>query len=289
MTPSTPDDRLPSEPATSVLVPVAGGVQLRCLVWRGGDGAPLLLVHGLASNSRLWDEVGAIVAGGGHDAVAVDQRGHGESTQTDFGYDFATLGADLAAVIDQTLRSPVAVVGQSWGGNVVLELAAVRPDLVSHIALVDGGFLRLADDFASWGVAAEALAPPSFAGLSLEELAAMAGSRLHDFPSSAVEAHLANFEATEDGAARARLRRENHMAILRNLWQHDPDVIGAVVRAPILVLAVDQDGKAKRRRVDAFSAATNAEVMWLNGHHDIHAQQPQVVAGALLDFVRVEK
>jgi pimeloyl-ACP methyl ester carboxylesterase len=235
----------------------------------------------------LWNEVGAIVAGAGHDAVGVDQRGHGESTRTDGGYDFATLGADLAAVIDQTLRAPVAVVGQSWGGNVVLELAAVRPDLVSHVVLVDGGFLRLADDFAGWGAAAEALAPPSFDGVSFEELAAMARSRLDGFPSSAVEAHLANFEATEDGAARARLRRDHHMTILRNLWEHDPDVIGAAVRAPILVLAVDQDNAAKRQRVDTFSAATNAAVMWLNGHHDIHSQQPRVVAAALLDFVRV--
>ena len=287
MTPSTPDDRRPSEPAASVLVPAADGVELRCLVWRGGNGVPLLLVHGLASNARLWDEVGAIVSGAGHDVVAVDQRGHGRSTQTDRGYDFATLGADLAAVIDQTLPSPVVVVGQSWGGNVVLELAAVRPDLVSGVALVDGGFLRLADDFAGWRVAAEALAPPSFGGLMFEELAAMARSRLAGFPRSAVAAHLANFEATEDGVARARLRRDHHMTILRNLWEHDPDVIGGAVRAPILVLAVDQDRTSKRQRVDAFSTASNAEVVWLNGHHDIHAQQPQVVADALLDFVQV--
>jgi pimeloyl-ACP methyl ester carboxylesterase len=288
MTQSPSDDgRRPLESETSVLVPVAGGVELRCLVRRGGDGAPLLLVHGLASNARLWDEVAAITAGAGHDSVAVDQRGHGRSTKTDRGYDFATLAADLAAVIDQTLRSPVAVIGQSWGGNVVLELAALRPDLVSGVALVDGGFLRLADDFASWEVAAEALAPPSFAGVTFEELERMAEGRLHGFPSSAVRAQLANFEATEEGAVRARLRRDHHMMILRKLWEHDADVIGAAVRAPILVLAVDQDSKSKRQRVDAFAAATNAEVMWLEGHHDIHAQQPQVVAAALLDFVRV--
>ena len=249
----------------------------------------MLLVHGLASNARLWDEVAAIMAGAGHDCVAVDQRGHGRSTQTERGYDFATLVADLAAVIDQTLRSPVAAVGQSWGGNVVLELAALRPDLVSGVALVDGGFLRLADGFASWEVAAEALAPPSFAGVTFEELETMAADRMHGFPSSAVAAQLANFEAPEDGTARPRLHRSHHMTILRNLWEHDPDVVGAAVRAPILVLAVDHDSTSKRQRVGAFAAATGAEVMWLNGHHDIHAQQPQVVAAALLDFVRVVK
>ena len=84
MTQSTSDDsRRPLEPETSVLVPVADGVELRCLVRRGANGTPLLLVHGLASNARLWDEVAAIIAGAGHDSVAVDQRGHGRSTQTD--------------------------------------------------------------------------------------------------------------------------------------------------------------------------------------------------------------
>ena len=38
-------------------------------------------------------------------------------------------------------------VGQSWGGNVVVELAARFPHQVAAVAVIDGGFLRLADDF----------------------------------------------------------------------------------------------------------------------------------------------
>jgi pimeloyl-ACP methyl ester carboxylesterase len=94
------------------------------------------------------DDVATAVAAFGHDSVAVDQRGQGLSSQVDDGFDFATLAADLDAVIDATLGRPVIAVGQSWGANVVLELAAQYPNSV--LALVDGGFARFSEAFPSW-------------------------------------------------------------------------------------------------------------------------------------------
>src|SRR5688500_20348076 len=47
--------------------------------WRGGGGRPVLLVHCLSSNARLWDGVAARLAEAGHPVVAVDLRGHGSS------------------------------------------------------------------------------------------------------------------------------------------------------------------------------------------------------------------
>ena len=105
-----------------------------------GPRRPFLLVHGLASNARLWDGVARRLAAAGHEVVAVDQRGHGGSEQTATGYDTATAAADLAELIALRhwtgKREPV-VAGQSWGGNVVLTLAALHGG-VAAIALVDG-------------------------------------------------------------------------------------------------------------------------------------------------------
>lgn len=275
----------PATLAASVVVSVADDVELRCLVRRGGDEVPFLFVHGLASNAHLWDETANSVARFGHDSVAVDQRGHGRSSSPDHGFDFNALSADLAAVITAMVSRPVVVVGQSWGGNVVLELAARSPELVAAVALVDGGFLRPADSFESWDAVARALAPPSFEGLTIEDVKAVVGR--HDgFSDAAVSAQLANFEEAADGTVRARLGRHHHMTILRHLWDHNPDVVGAAVRAPILVIAVDRSNRAKQQRVTDFAAATGAEVTWMNGHHDIHAQQPQRIAEALVAFAR---
>ena len=82
------------------MVEVAAGVQLRIIATNmEGTQVPFLLVHGLASNARMWDGVAAVLAAAGHPVVAVDQRGHGRSSKPDEGYDFVTVVADLVALI----------------------------------------------------------------------------------------------------------------------------------------------------------------------------------------------
>src|SRR3954454_23357094 len=106
------------------------GLNLHILRWDAAqDDVPFLLVHGLASNARTWMGVGRALAEAGHPVVAVDQRGHGLSEKPTTGYGFDEVTADLRALIEALgLRRPV-IAGQSWGGNVVLELAARNPDL----------------------------------------------------------------------------------------------------------------------------------------------------------------
>jgi pimeloyl-ACP methyl ester carboxylesterase len=96
----------------------------------------------------------------GFASVAMDQRGHGLSDMPDGGYDFDTLTEDLLAVIDRLGLDRPVVVGQSWGGNVVLELAARRADTIRGIVCVDGGWLDLGRQFADWDACRSALAPP---------------------------------------------------------------------------------------------------------------------------------
>src|SRR5919108_4708537 len=139
------------------------GVGLHARDW-GGDGTPVVLLHGLASNARIWDGVAQRLADAGLRVVTLDQRGHGESKQPATGYDFATVCRDLAAALDALgLERPV-LVGHSWGANVALQYAAERAQAVAGLVLVDGGFLGVAD----WPgmtreLARERLAPPRFA------------------------------------------------------------------------------------------------------------------------------
>ena len=78
------------------------GVRLHARDW-GGSGQPVLLLHGLASNARIWDGVAPRLVGAGLRVVALDLRGHGASDQPGSGYDVASVGRDLAA---QTASSP---------------------------------------------------------------------------------------------------------------------------------------------------------------------------------------
>src|SRR5215813_15097607 len=125
-------------------IPVAPGVELHVEVRVGNRAAaPFVLVHGLASNARLWDGVAEYLHAAGHTVVVIDQRGHGRSDAPDAGYDLATAIADLRALIGALgLERPV-LAGQSWGGTVVLEAAWERPEAVRGVACIDGGVVDL--------------------------------------------------------------------------------------------------------------------------------------------------
>jgi len=271
-------------------VSVAGEVVLaaRC---HAGDGRPFLLVHGLASNARLWDGVAAHLAAAGHAVVAVDLRGHGRSSKPDHGYDFATVVADLVALTGALgLERPI-VAGQSWGGNVVLELAARRPDLVHALALVDGGWIHLGDRFAEWSECETAMRPPSLAGTKYGRIEAAIRAARPDWPDSGIAGALANFEVLDDGTVRPWLSLDNHLRILRALWEHEPRRVYPRVSAPVLLIpAADASLSlaAKRKNVDeALRLLPSARVRWYEppADHDLHAQHPDAVARDLLGLV----
>ena len=83
----------------------------------------------------------------GDGTAAVDLRGHGGSSTPDDGYDFATVAADLVAVAGALGMDRPVVAGQSWGGNVVLELARRHPHHVTQVVCVDGGVIELSRQF----------------------------------------------------------------------------------------------------------------------------------------------
>jgi pimeloyl-ACP methyl ester carboxylesterase len=256
-----------------------------------GTGRPFLLVHGLASNARLWDGVGSRLAAAGHQVVAVDLRGHGRSEQPAGGYDTDSCAADLAALCGKLRlagrRAPV-VAGQSWGGNVVLALAA-RHGGVAALALVDGGWLRPRDRFPTFEECWRALAPPSFDGVTMAELRARSARWHPDWPEEGVAGALANFVELPDGTVRARLARDHHQSIVRSLWEGDPARWYPLVDVPVLLVPAvgdppSESDAAKVAAVEqAHAALPRAEIAWYRGaDHDLHAQQPERLAADLL-------
>jgi pimeloyl-ACP methyl ester carboxylesterase len=251
-----------------------------------------LLVHGLASNARLWDGVAARLASYAHPVAAVDQRGHGLSDKPNHGYDFATLTDDLLAVLAQldwgAGRSPW-VAGQSWGANVVLELAVRHPNAIGGVVLVDGGTMELANRFADWPTCEAALAPPPLLGTTAVGFERMIRTSHPDWPEEGIEGTLANVEVLADGTIRPWLARANHLTILRHLWQHRPSLRYSLVKVPVLLLpAEDPDNSrwmaVKRDEVATAGAGLERSVTeWIRGDHDLHAQHPDLVAARIDD------
>ncbi|MEV0728033.1 alpha/beta hydrolase [Polymorphospora sp. NPDC050346] len=104
---------------------------------RHGAGPPVLLVAPAAARAALWDmhQVPALVAAG-YEVITFDNRGTVPSSSPPGPYRLAELVADTAGLIRALGIGPCRVAGSSLGAMVAQELALVRPDLVTGIALL---------------------------------------------------------------------------------------------------------------------------------------------------------
>ncbi|MGA0133170.1 MAG: alpha/beta fold hydrolase [Opitutales bacterium] len=102
----------------------------------GGEGPPILVLHGLLGSSRNWQSAGAAIAARGYRVVAADLRNHGASPWDD-DCSYAALAADVAELVGRAFAGPVHLVGHSMGGKAAMRLVVDRPDLVSRLTVVD--------------------------------------------------------------------------------------------------------------------------------------------------------
>jgi pimeloyl-ACP methyl ester carboxylesterase len=102
----------------------------------GGDGPPLLLLHGWPENWYAWRLVMPALARD-FEVIAVDQRGIGLTEKPQDGYDTGTLAADLVALMDALGHERFAVVGHDTGLIIGYALAADHPDRVDRLAVAE--------------------------------------------------------------------------------------------------------------------------------------------------------
>lgn len=109
-----------------------GEVRLHAVI--GGDGPPLLLVHGWPETWYAWRLLMPSLAQS-FQVIAVDQRGIGLSDKPHDGYDTGTLAADLVKLMDALGHERFAVVGHDTGFAIGYALAADHPNRVARVAL----------------------------------------------------------------------------------------------------------------------------------------------------------
>lgn len=278
----------PATSPDSLMVHVAEGARLHVRAWRPTETAsarqPVLLVHGLASNARLWDGVAARTSAAGHPTYAVDLRSHGESDAPEEGYDTATAARDLDTLCGALDLGAALVAGQSWGGNVVVRFAARFPQRVAALVLVDGGWIDLRARFDSWEACVAALRPADVDGTPVDRMRGWIRDSHPDWAPWAVDATVANLRVDADGLVHRRLTIPHHLSILRSMWDDPPAPYYARVAAPARLLPAVRDPGSGRPADVAARAMRDATVRSTTGgtDHDLHAQHPELVAAELV-------
>ena len=135
-----------------------------------GEGEPIVLVHGFASNKEVnWVGPGWVTAltRAGRRVIALDNRGHGASGKLydPAAYHSAVMAEDVRALLDHLGLPRADVMGYSMGARITAFLTLLHPGRVRS-AVLGGLGIRLVEGVGLPDTIAEALEAPSLAGVS---------------------------------------------------------------------------------------------------------------------------
>jgi pimeloyl-ACP methyl ester carboxylesterase len=221
---------------------------------RLGQGAPVLLVHGLGSSGADWAFQAPALARR-FQVLMPDLPGSGHSAAPCGGYTIAGFAAALWAGLDELGVAAPAIVGFSLGGAVALEMALQRPRAVTRLALLNSLPSYRVDH---WRKALEVIAQVGLVRmLGLRRTARMVAARLFPHPAQApMRARVVEVLAAND--------RRRYLATTRALvgWCALERI--ERLQAPTLMLAAEHDYTplAEKQR---FAARMNAELRVVRG------------------------
>lgn len=111
-------------------------IRMYCLEYEA-DAPPLLLLHSLSGNARLFDGLVAAGLSTNFRLLVPELRGRGRTESPLHGYSLDDGCRDLLALLDHFGIARIAVCGHSFGGLLGLYFAARNPERVSHLVILD--------------------------------------------------------------------------------------------------------------------------------------------------------
>ncbi len=257
---------------------------------------PILLLHGLASATHIWNLVAPLLADRGYSVTALDQRGHGESDKPTNGYDYETIIADdTDAIRALQIEKPV-LVGHSWGATVALQYAATYPERLTALTLVDGATNQLSQR-PGWTreQALIDLAPPRFAGTPRETFLSYfkSGPLGQQWSPELEDSVLHIVQLRDDDTVAPRLDFENHLQIIGAMWDQPTIELYSRVRCPLKLIVAEQQPASEEQQT--FFARRNSGIARIQSIvpsisvvrmpdtiHDIPFQRPRELAEEIM-------
>ena len=249
-----------------------------------GAGPLVVMVPGLGDRKEEYRFLAPEIAAAGYRVVAMDLRGHGESSTGWPVYTNAALGSDIVALIAHLDAGPATVIGTSMGAGAAAWAAAEAPDAVGKLVLI-GPFVR-ALPMPWWKSALfKTIMHTAFVGPWGPAAWGMYYASL--YPS----AKPADFDAYK-AALVANLKEPGRMAALQAMLaapKADVEARLGEIRAPVLVVMGAKDPDFDDPAAEAATVARlvgGASIAMIDGAgHYPHAEMPQATAPAILAFL----
>ncbi len=279
-----------------------GALRLAARAWGPEDGRPVLALHGWLDNAATWDrlaplliEAGAASGAGAIRLVSLDFPGHGRSAHFAPGawYGFPDYVMSVVRVLDALGWDRVTLLGHSMGGAVATMTAAVIPERVAALALVEGLTpLTSTDDAACESLRKGLISNKKYGAQTARvypDLAAIESrfaARPWKLTPPAVQALAARGCApVEGGWAFTHDPRLKAASLVR----FNPDQVHSFlveVACPTL-LFVGDDGLQYRKEEVANYLDSLADVRTerVAGRHHVHLDAPELVLPSLLQFL----
>ena len=243
-----------------------------------GRGPPLVLVHGAATDSRMWRPQLAALADE-FTVVAWDEPGAGRSANVPADFALADYASCLAALLDTLALGPAHVAGLSWGGTVALELYRHHPELVAT--------LILADSYAGW----KGSLPAEEVRARVEALREMLAAADHAFdptlPGLFAGDPPAEFVPLLEAMA-ADVRRESMRTALLVMAEADQRDLLPRIAVPTLLIWGELDQRSPLSVARQFEdAVPDAELVEIpRAGHVSNLEQPKRFNDAVREFCR---
>lgn len=241
-----------------------------------GQGAPVLLLHGLGSCTEDWlDQIAALSTN--NRVIALDLRGHGQSAAVRQAYLMRQLAEDAQALMEHLQLPTYHVVGFSMGGMVAFELALQAKESVQSLVIINSGPQALANSAKKrWQLMFRQLI---ISVLGMRSLGRVIGRKL--FPQPNQQALRERFES-----GMAKMDKTSYQLALRAISQFSVQSSLPQITQPTLVISSDQDYTPISHKAEYVRLMPNARLVVIeNSRHATPIDQPQALNKVLTEFI----
>lgn len=227
----------------------------------GGEGPPLVLLHGAFSGAAAWTAQAPALARAGFGVRVPERRGHAHTRDVEGPLTYTVMAQDTASYLETALDGPAHLVGWSDGAVVALLVALERPELVDKLVLI-GQYYNSSG---------------KVPGSQLEQL--LGSEEAMRFLRQGYDPF------SPDGPEHFEVVRDKTIAMIATEPELDLAVLGGV-RAPTLVLQGDRDEVTLAHSMAVVDALQDGRLAVLPGTHALPIEQPEVVNVLIASFLR---